>query len=744
MVEGRIKWFNGSKGYGFIEREGEDDLFIHISQWCGPLGSEPREGDRVAFEVGPGKKGKLEAKDARPAGMEPVRPVEEPRRKIAPARWGGYRFLNPYNFVRPLDKPRPEDNVLGNCPPPPHDRYVEGLLTGCITCSVTAVTPLFISDSHAVEGMVGEHRSFRFFEYDGKPAIPASSLRGMIRSVFEAVTNSCFAVFDGERRLEFRERPEYGNEVKDNAGIVRRLAQPATDKHPAIDGEIELCQVGKVGAYYEANEAWKNVLGRKPNGQMWQCGERVVARARRRRRDWLVREIAETRQELGPLQDGDDYVEGWLKITGRGEDTNKRSETLFLDPSMRPGTGSVAFSYDVQQDYNFVLTNQINQGDLPIEPQSTALSIVDLVWVELPKRRGRSRARRIVRVQVPRIPYRKTVGELLSKGHLHRCAEYETLCPACRVFGWVYQAKPDAEPDNRKRPEDRIAYAGRVRLTHAHPCYDDSGKLLYSQMRDANGKLKEIPLAILSTPKPTTTQFYLLKDRQPDGDVTYDDAGAQLRGRKFYRHHGEKPSHYTDGRGKKRYEYERVGDIQDGQNRTVRGVVEPGSVFELELEFENLHPLELGALVWALELEKGMHHRLGYGKPLGLGSVAIKVNSLKVLKPEDRYSSLLSDGWGGPPKGKDDLVKDFVNEMKHKDRYGEAFEQVLKELRSLLGAPPIPAIHYPREGEEPTEKGENFKWFVGNKCKDGPHIPLGLASKDGGLPLIDERGRIRR
>jgi CRISPR/Cas system CSM-associated protein Csm3 (group 7 of RAMP superfamily) len=51
-----------------------------------------------------------------------------------------------------------------------------------------------------------KHKIYRFFEYEGKPALPASSLRGMIRSVFEAVTNSCFVAFqtDSPYPLEYR------------------------------------------------------------------------------------------------------------------------------------------------------------------------------------------------------------------------------------------------------------------------------------------------------------------------------------------------------------------------------------------------------------------------------------------------------------------------------------------------------------------------------------------------------------
>ena len=54
MSTGTVKFFNGSKGFGFITRDEGDDLFFHISEI---QGSEPRDGDKVEFEVGEGKKG---------------------------------------------------------------------------------------------------------------------------------------------------------------------------------------------------------------------------------------------------------------------------------------------------------------------------------------------------------------------------------------------------------------------------------------------------------------------------------------------------------------------------------------------------------------------------------------------------------------------------------------------------------------------------------------------------------------
>jgi len=54
MSKGTVKFFNGSKGFGFITPESGDDLFFHVSEI---QGDEPRDGDKVEFEVGQGQKG---------------------------------------------------------------------------------------------------------------------------------------------------------------------------------------------------------------------------------------------------------------------------------------------------------------------------------------------------------------------------------------------------------------------------------------------------------------------------------------------------------------------------------------------------------------------------------------------------------------------------------------------------------------------------------------------------------------
>ncbi|MBM3144567.1 MAG: cold-shock protein [Chloroflexi bacterium] len=56
-VIGTVKWFNGSKGYGFIERESGKDVFVHYSAIQGEGFRNLEEGQQVEFSVEDGQKG---------------------------------------------------------------------------------------------------------------------------------------------------------------------------------------------------------------------------------------------------------------------------------------------------------------------------------------------------------------------------------------------------------------------------------------------------------------------------------------------------------------------------------------------------------------------------------------------------------------------------------------------------------------------------------------------------------------
>ncbi|GAB6163959.1 hypothetical protein JCM12298_31190 [Desulfothermus naphthae] len=574
-----------------------------------------------------------------------------------------YRFLNPYNFVRYLpegkDNGTAEVKLLGKCPPPPHDRFVG--LTGRIECKLEAKTPIFISDSEFVEGK--EHRSYRFFRLiddNGKEdfAIPSTSLRGMLRSVFEAVTNSCFSVFEGEKRLSYRDIRKA--RIMKPARVV---ALPTTN----TPGRVELCNLARVSLdLLEQND--------------WSCGDEAYA---------IIKGSRVIQLSKNPLSNS---KKGWLKITGRNI-PNKKNEYFFY-----PSQKELQFDEAVMDDYNKVLQEQI-AGGFSTEYQNDRLSIGDLVYVE----ESNGKVTNIALVKVPRLLYRNSIGDFLPE-YLHPCNDYNNLCPACRVFGWVHP----------KPPEDlnvKVAYAGRIKITHA-------------KIIENKGTLEEFPLAILSTPKPTSTFFYLLKNGRPDFNVKYDDDGTKLRGRKFYRHQDEANEQ----------EYMRVGKIKDHQNRTIRDALRPGAKFEFTIEFENLAPVELGALLWTIEMEDGMFHKLGMGKPLGFGSVKISINRLEILHIKERYISFNSSGWKIVNK---DTYKKWIDLFKNtmKERYNRDFMDLenIKDLKAILTSVNLP-IHYPRSTKKPQQDGKNFKWFMENK-KSGK-MPLKLADEETeGFPL---------
>jgi CspA family cold shock protein len=63
-TQGTVKWFNSEKGFGFIQREGGDDVFVHFSAIQGDGYRSLEDGQHVEFDVAPGRKGE-EAQNVR-------------------------------------------------------------------------------------------------------------------------------------------------------------------------------------------------------------------------------------------------------------------------------------------------------------------------------------------------------------------------------------------------------------------------------------------------------------------------------------------------------------------------------------------------------------------------------------------------------------------------------------------------------------------------------------------------------
>jgi len=57
MARGKVKWFNDTKGYGFIQEESGQDVFVHYTAIAGEGFKSLKEGDEVEFEITKGPKG---------------------------------------------------------------------------------------------------------------------------------------------------------------------------------------------------------------------------------------------------------------------------------------------------------------------------------------------------------------------------------------------------------------------------------------------------------------------------------------------------------------------------------------------------------------------------------------------------------------------------------------------------------------------------------------------------------------
>jgi CRISPR-associated protein (TIGR03986 family) len=787
MDKGIVQEIRGS--FGFIKAQ-SGKVFFHREQLQGIRIEELREGDTVVYEWEKGPKGpratvvRLEGAAPRSQPVQSAPPPQKERRADAAPLQGAsrssgdaYRFLNPYNFIRYLGPPKskpdnkqPETWQLWRCPPPPHDRYTG--LSGRITCEVEAVTPLFISDSHAID-KPDKHPTYRFFEYEGEPALPPTSLRGMVRSVFEAATNSCFSVFD-ERRLSYRLAATRASSLiparveKRNGAWVLQLLPGFTPLDPGR--RPNNLYAATINLYDPLKPSRPRGGGRPANPPKVRMhgisalkhGERYYALVDKKGIFTIVDDIADNPSNLPRPTRSQSVVEGWVCFNNQNVD-NKRKERFFfrdsnnsVGPTFIPLPGQVLQHYeDLIADYQIRHKEEVEKRDENKQPRDDvirdpydrqknepALSryMYDkkdlevregtLVYVSLSGTALSPVAQFMVPAAVPRVAYKHTLADALRESHLHACEDVRKLCPACRVFGWVRHV----EPGENLREDVTVAYAGRLRFSY--------GKVL----NDA-GALPTTTLAILSSPKPTTTRFYLRpaqgkpRDNLEDEQAGYDGPNI-LRGRKFYRHQGEAdPQEYKRATGP-------GVDGKDDQNRTVRGARKPGTTFRFAIDFHNLAPAELGALLWALELrEDGKQgcHRLGFAKPLGFGSVRLTVTGLETMDPAARYVSVDDDGWQDALARKDAWITQFRETMT--TLYGTDFAALdnIRDLMALAGDPADLPVHYPRTTRRPAPEGKNFEWFMGNNRAGrdhGPRLALKLADEDvEGLPLLDKYGK---
>src|SRR5262249_52978553 len=130
-----------------------------------------------------------------------------------------------------------------------------------------------------------------------------------------------------------------------------------------------------------------------------------------------------------------------------------------------------------------------------------------------------------------------------------------------------------------------------------------------------------------------------LPDHQ--GRVVATTAGTVIRGYKAYWHRPRVPESELFLPDLVR-ENDARQEYAAWKQMTIIRPARPGTTFKGRLHFENLTDLELGALLTVLQLPPGMRHRLGMGKPLGLGSVRLTA-ALHLTDRAARYATLFEE-----------------------------------------------------------------------------------------------------
>lgn len=726
---------------------------------------------------------------------------QEERRPALPGE-----FHNPYNFV-PAPPRQNKHEELGDHLPAGHSRYEEKLWSGRIAVKLTTHSPLLILDA-ANAKLDGEHKIFPTrLGADNKPYLPPTSIKGMLRAAYEAVTNSRLAIFAGhDERLAYRmpatdslklvpARIE-GNEIVLYSGDSRITddGSPHRDDGmyaawlPKYDGSSKSYS----GLDQHKKEVWAYITPwRHVRFGFWNVVElrngslpQPTDTPSDKRRPWKAQPI---------MPPHGYWVKGYVCLTHKNID-RKHDERVFFNtgaPIRISLTDDHRMAWrELIRNYRGIHEDEIRSGiggppalkrskwsrHIIKAAEEESLEPGTLCYARV-IRDGRGwRAFELYPVMISRQLYELSPEGLLPESlHLRPATDIRDLSPADRVFGWVNQTRQGA-------------YRGNLRISPAI-CQEKQEPILHQL-----GELG-LPLAILGQPNPQQARFYVAAS--PKGESQRDasfDKGKGLRGRKVYPHHAGLPAGHwenpnddrtqqhqqeffqeyrrphqplLDQRGQAILNQARNGfeldfdqEQRDSQNRTITHWVTPQTVFTFDIEVTNLSPVELGALLWLLDLPDDHFHRLGGGKPLGFGSIHLKIQWEQTDLRDGREWGTTYQTLEEIPKPRNGAVAQAYLAEQCVERFKEAvtdvygngdFERVsfIAAFRRCAQGFRKP-IHYPRVRPEgladdaavpPHPQGQAYEWFVANARAGqlGPKLALSDLVNDEGLPILKAR-----
>lgn len=315
-----------------------------------------------------------------------------------------------------------------------------------------------------------------------------------------------------------------------------------------------------------------------------------------------------------------------------------------------------------------------------------------------------------------------------------------SLSPAELLFGFT-----ELDPDQHSNDPTR-SFAGKVRISAA---------TLAAYPSDENDLLapEHITLKALSSPKLPSPALYFrsLQGNNSNAYIPKHELNPNhhtAKGRKYYLHAMRTPDqkHIQKLSDQGHPAQNNVGKLpwlshQETENQQLKvkiKPIKPKQSFYFQVDFNNLTAWELGLLCYALRPATDFRHRIGMGKPLGLGSVKIDILALQTLDRQKRYAQDSQDSarynqhrWVNPSatdmlaQAGYDVIEPTAKPLVPKDlktRFSQTMAANIDRALTLLGEPQHvkQPVHYPQVRDTVIEQ-ESYQWFVANdNSSDNP------------------------
>lgn len=535
---------------------------------------------------------------------------------------------SPYYFVPqvdPKDPMRKGELSVVVCPAwgeqVSHDLPFRKGISGWIDLTITNKTPLFIRDSLNRDS----HYKIPGTEQFG---IPGTSLRGMLRNVFEIASFSRLQFINSHRYSvrDLNNRHLYTNHMTDTVGAktYRPTAQTGwltcddegewsitpcdhwrveMTKKQTRTGRVSLeeaftCGFGKRVVNVSDRFEELGPAGREP---IWFTGDNSPKEHPHSRGSKLVyKAVHKIARKEQP-----NHKKGWVILTGRPMD-RKHMDFIFTEPS---GKSSLSVSKEQMGDFRFIHSDGNEQhSDTPrpndslefwlgrYEDPNDSLPGVPVFYLL----EGQTRLRSFGLAQMFKLAYNHSPKELNDAYLKQADTHSEQPDFAELVFGHI-----------RKETEESSTVSGL------------KGRVTIETAVSEDAKEESSFPAILGSPKASYYPSYVRQHTNKDGRVsgnykTYMDGDAQIAGWKRYQ---QKPF----AKPKK--------PTPEQANVTVTLTpLRQGATFRTRMFVHNLLPEELGGLLWCLDFggRKECRHQMGMGRPFGMGAVQLHIDKCKL------------------------------------------------------------------------------------------------------------------